>query len=153
MTAHVAPRQLDHGRGAIERPRRRDAVVQQRVGELLPAPRSAADHGLELGVHHDVGEAQPAGADPAARERRGELRPGLPVPAGESAREDVVGARERPWVELDQSIHRPIADVHARPRERQDPPEIGRRDEVPGGPQDVRPQDAPGVERLVNQGF
>ena len=34
----------------------RRALVEQRVGELLAAARSAADHGFQLGVVHDVRE-------------------------------------------------------------------------------------------------
>src|SRR5262245_27317880 len=35
-------------------PGHRTPLVEQRVGELLPATRAAADHGVELGLHDDV---------------------------------------------------------------------------------------------------
>jgi len=70
VAGEVAARELGEGGVAIDRLRPRHALVEQRIGQLIPAPRTAADDGIQLGTHRQ--ERQPhAGRDDAGSAERG----------------------------------------------------------------------------------
>ena len=73
-------------------------------------------------------------------------------PVSQRALQDLAALRERRPIELEQAIVGCHAGHHARPREREHPPDVGGRHEVPRRTQHVRPQDRALIERLFDAG-
>jgi hypothetical protein len=115
------------------------AFLEQRVRGLLPLARPATDESVELRVHHHVGKSFTIRVDARASELQCELGPRQEHAALERTLEDPPCARQGPRVELVAAIVRSAERVDTRRRERQQPANVGRRDEVPGGTHHVRP--------------
>ena len=64
----------------------------------------------------------------------------------ERFRDDRLAAAQRFGIQPALSVHRVVDAVDARSRQHQQPAQIGRGDEVPGGSQDVGADDLAGVE-------
>ena len=100
---------------------------------MLAAHRTARDDALQLGVHHHVRELKPDATTLArARARPPPIASNCAVSQG--AFEHTPAAGECRPIELVIAVGRCVELVHARRRERQEPSQIGRRNEMPGGP-------------------
>ena len=76
MTPHVSASQLRERLVAVEPRGGRSTVRQQRIRELLPTTRPAADDSLELGMHRDVRQLSGSGRQSGAMELDAQLSPG-----------------------------------------------------------------------------
>ena len=105
MADDVAARELGQRRVAVERTGRRDALVEQGVGELLAAARAAADQRVDLGAHQQVAERLAAGGGDAGPAEGGvELGAGQGLAALERPGDRVVAAREERLVEAELAL-------------------------------------------------
>ena len=52
----ITPREFSQRLLARQGPGMRGALVQQRIGELFPAPRAAAHDAFQFRVHHEIGQ-------------------------------------------------------------------------------------------------
>ncbi len=131
---------------------RRDPLVEQRVRLLLPPPPAAADQPPELGVHQQVRHALTAGIELPPVEDLGELVAGEPIPALEGRRDHLLATREGARVEAELPEPARVALQHARAAQREQPADVVRGDEVPGGPEHVGPHDRAVRDRPVDVG-
>ena len=110
---------------------------------LRAAAGTAADHGIELRLHNDVGEALRA-----IYLDTGPLQDGLQLLAGElrtaaqGADDCSLAAAEDCRVKLEPAVIGRHAGTDARPCERQHPADVFGRDEMPCWPHDVRAENA-----------
>src|SRR4029079_15858970 len=107
--------------------------------------RSAADDRVELGAHDEMRQSVARGiSNASALEGDAELRACQVLAAGQRLRDRVVAPPNDRWRELvDASVVRHRL-VDARRGEREHPPNVGWRDEVPRRPEDVRSQNVSG---------
>ena len=150
MAREVAPGERGQRFFRIQSRSPRDSLVEQHVGELLPAPRSAADDRVELRMHHQVCQALALGVKTGGTERFSELEARERLAAGQRSLEHPPAGGDGVRVDLQRAIGKRIGHVHARTGERLDPPDICRRHEVPRRPQHVCPKDVAGIERPLD---
>ena len=130
----------------------RRALLEQRVREVLVVPGAAADHALELGMHHQVRQLQPFGGDLGPREALCQLNARQMLAARERALDDHAAFLDGLVVELSLAVIVSVERVHTRRGKCQHPPDVAGRHEVPGRPQDVRAQDVAVIERMLDIG-
>ena len=152
MTREEATAQFAERLVAFETPWRWRALAEQRVGELLAAARTAADHSLQLRVHRQQPHLQAAELRSRVCQALTELRPREMARAGESPFE----YRDRTD---DRGLLQPLVTgvarhrlVHARRSELEQPRQVIAADEVPGRAHDVRSQDVALVHRSLDRG-
>ena len=142
----VARRELGERLVARPRRRRRHALVERRVGALPARVRPADRDSLELGVQHDVGEAEPRLRHAAGLERGDDLGPRA-VPALERGGDEVHRARDiGPFEARSAVVHR-VRAVHPLGRQLEHPARVVAMQEVPRRAQHVRAQDLAVVDR------
>ena len=74
---------------------------------------------------------------PESSRTAGDLLASQAVPALEGGATDLLGARPGPCIETELAVPAGVPLLHARAAERQQPPEIVARDEMPGGSEHV----------------
>ena len=117
----------------------------------FPRKPPLRDHLFELGVQQDVRKRDAGDGDPPRRQRRADLC-ARQLTSVERLLQHITRAGEHAGVEPDFwriSRHRPL---NARSGQHLHPANVGRRDEVPGRPQDVRAQDFAAREGGVHRG-
>ncbi len=149
MTLKIADGQLGQRFVAGDGGNGRYAFVEQRVGVLLAIEWAAADQGLEFGVHEDVGSALAGGGHTGGGECLEELRTGERTSVFQRFGEEFQVAREGVGIEFQPAGHVGIERVHARGGGLEQPADVGRGDEVPGGAEDVRAEDVAAIEGVV----
>src|SRR5262249_29153404 len=132
-----------------QRLRRRRPFIQKRVRELLATSRSAADQGIELGVNEKVGKPSSVVRTPRPAEPLAELRAGqtLAIPQG-SLEEPAAPGADGP-TEIQRSVVMGQDCADARSSECEQPANVGRPHEVPGGTHDMGAEDGSVVEETV----
>ena len=150
----VARGQLDEPVLARKRAGIRSPLIEQRVGELLPASRAAADERLQLGVRQNVRRALAVErADPRPPEDLPQLLASEVPSALEGSSQGGVRLPERPGIELELPIPGGHGRVDSRGREREQPPDVLPGDEMPGGAHDVGAEDGTVGEFLLDGGI
>ena len=153
MALEVAQRERGQGLLASEFLGLGDPLVEQHVGVLLAAARPAADQPLELGVDGDVAHAEALRLlDPRQGQRLGQLRAQERLTGLQRPSEHLVAAGEDSVVEAGLPVPVPVRGVDTGRAEGEQPANVSRRDEVPGGTQDVGPQDFAAAEGLLDVG-
>ena len=150
MGGKVAAGQLLERFVARECRRRPRARVEERIRELTSAARAAADLPLELGMHQHVREDRSGDGQACAGELRRQLGARERRTATKYAVEHSTALREV-------TIGKPVAPVlaatrrlHARRAQGEKPPDVRRRDEMPGRPEHVQTQDVSRIERPIH---
>ena len=137
VAAEVAQRELGDGllaRALVGR-RGRSAVIEQRVGLLLAAPRTAAHQLLEFGVHEQVAQPGPVGLDALGAQPRGKLGSGLRPVLAQRVGDDPWLRASSAGFELEPPVRVPVERVHAGAGQTQQPADVGcgRRNARSGG--------------------
>ena len=104
-------------------------------------------------MHQEVGHPLSFAIDLPLFEDGGELVPGEPVPTLERRGDHLLCWGERACVEAELPVAARVPPLHARAAQRQEPPDVVPRDEVPGRPEQVRPHDRAVGERPVHVGL
>jgi hypothetical protein len=152
VAPEVAASQFRQRRVAVERNVFRRALVDEHVGELLAAPRAAGNDLLEFRVHRHVGETLVVGRDSGARKRGTQLDARQRLAAAERALEHAEDASHQASGQFELATVVRADRVHARRGQRQHPPQVWRRHEVPRRTEDVRTENAPVVKRAIDGG-
>ncbi len=126
--------------------------VEQRVGELLAAPRPAAHDAVELRPQHQVTKRRPGSADTGLSERRGELLSRQELPFRERPRQGPVREAEARLVEAVAAIVVGHLAPNARRRKLEHPARVVRGHEVPGRAQHVGSEQLPVLEGRLHIG-
>ena len=129
---------------ALERGVRWNPFVEQCIGELVPAPGPAAYDAVELRAYHEVSHPKFAARGDTGRLKYvSQLFASQVLATLQCAQERIVASPEDGVAEPKLAIHVRVRVLNARRRQAQHPANIGRRDEMPGGSQQVRAQDSP----------
>ena len=135
----------------FERAALRSAVVEERVGELLPLPGTAAHDPVELGHRHDVRHAlDPQRSNPGACQHLPHLIARARIPVEERLPDRRAGAAQRSRVQLELLVSIRQPGLEARRGQGEEPADVGGQDEVPGRSQQVGAQDGAVVERPLH---
>ena len=103
-------------------------------------------------MHHQQSQAHAERIDARFLQGRSQLGTRQVRPAPQRALNDSPRAREGLRVEAVLAAVVRHRAVHSRPGKREHPSDVGRRDEVPGGPQNVRAQDLASIEGSIQRG-
>ena len=147
MAAEIAARELGECFVAGEGLARGHTRIDEGVSKLLALSRTAADHEVELGLHHVERETYSVAGDSGFLQRGGERRTRLEPVLGECFFDHAAAAHEIARLDAELPVIRGHAPLDVRAGEPLHPPQILRRDEVPRRPKNVRPHDQPIVER------
>ena len=150
VTLKVPPHELAECLLTVQPFRTWHPLVEQRVRELFALPWPAADHEVELCLHHQEGQPQAVNRDPSACQGRAERGAGEVPAVAQRGLEHTTAAREGALVEAHVAMVRRALTLDARPRQLLHPADVLRRHEVPRRSQDVRPHDRAIVERTVD---
>ena len=152
VTGKVTSRQLRERFIARQSAGERRAVREQRVGELLVAPRAAADHSLQLGVDGDQRQHDALRGDTGAGELAAKLAARQARAAPQRTLEYRRGAGHQRRIESELAGVRRHRLMHARRGQVEHPSDVRRRDEMPGRAQHVRPENPPVVAGAFDLG-
>ena len=129
----------------------RRALLQQRVGELPASAGSAANHAIELSLHHEMAEPVPVGVDAGPTQSCRELRPRQIPAALQRLFDGHAAARKNATVQLQFAVVVGHQRFEPGRRQIQQPTDVGRCDEVPCRTQDMRAQDRTVGERSLDR--
>jgi hypothetical protein len=127
------------------------ALFQQRIGELFAAPRAAADDSVQLSAHHDVAHSLSVIRGDAGFLKHttqfltSQLSSALQC-SGQRGIAPLEDGLIQPQLVIDVGVGR----MNARRSKGKQPADVGRCDEMPGGPHQVRAKDRASGEGLFN---
>ncbi len=130
-----------------------DSLLDQGVGVLFAAHRSAANEGIQLGVHQDAREALTARHYAGRREILRQLCPGPVMTAPQGSPQNGVRAFEDPLIQPQCSVVVRQRRTDTRRRQLLHPAEIRRCDEMPRRPHHVRAENSAEPIRLLHIGI
>ena len=152
MAGHVARGQRRARLVGGQHQRAADALVEQRVGELLALARTAAHDLVQLEDEHHQAEANPGGLDALRGKRLADGRARHELAATEGLLDDPAGAGHQRGVDLVGPVHGARPQLDARRHRREHPAGVGLRDEVPRRPRSVRADDRAVGQRPIELG-
>ena len=150
MAGEVPSRQLRKRGVAVEALRAGHSFLEQRIRQLTAASGTTAHDRIELGAHDQKRETRTVGDDAGAAERRLQLGARQMLPAAQCSLDHGAASRERTLVEIHLAVVVGVDRVDARAAEREHPPDVVARHEVPRLAQDVRPDDRSLVTRSLD---
>ena len=151
MADEIPARQFGERVVASARSGHRHPFLEQRVGQVPAAAGAAADHGIELCLHDDVGETLHAVSVYAGALEDGfQLLAGQLGAAAEGADDGPLAPPEERGVELETAIVGRHRGADAGRSECQHPADVFRRDEMPRRPQDMGAKDPAFVDRPLD---
>ena len=119
-------------------------------GELLAIPRAAAHDARQLGIHHHVPERQPVDRDTGVSKCRSDLRARQLPAAAERPLHHSPAARDEAIIQPQLAVVGRVHPPDAWAGQLEHPVNVRGCHEMPGRPQDVRPEDVPLAERTLD---
>ena len=150
MARKVSQGQPGQGLSPAEPSRLRHTLFDQGIGELLPAPRPAAHQAVELRVHDDVGQALDIRLYAFSLQDRLELLARKVAAAGQGPDYGRVAFGDQRFIQLEFPVRGCQESLDLGRRQLEQPADVLRHDEMPGGAHHVDPEDGPFVESLLD---